>query len=354
MVKRKKKGRSLVKKVIISLLLIFFIGTLVFGYQIYNGIYRPNVFIKNKGKTYLYIHTGAKFDDVLNSLNENNYIHNSFLFQWLADRMNYTNHVKPGRYRLKNNMSNKELIELLRSGNQEAVKITFNNIRDKEQLCEKISKNIEASKSSIRDIFEDKEYLSSIGFNTSNILTMFIPNTYDFLWNTSAEEFMKRMTKEYKIFWTEERKSKAKNIGLSQTEVSILASIVELETIRRDEKNIVAGVYINRLKRGMLLQADPTVIFATGDYTIKRVLSKHLSYNSPYNTYLYKGLPPGPICIPSISSIDAVLNYNKNNFIYFCAKEDFSGYHNFASNIAQHNINARKYQRELNKRKIMN
>jgi UPF0755 protein len=196
------------------------------------------------------------------------------------------------------------------------------------------------------------DFASKYGFNEQTIMTMFIPNTYEFYWNTSADEFFERMADEYKKFWTDERKQKAKNIGLSQSEVSILASIVELETQKKDERPTVAGVYINRLKKKMLLQADPTVVFALGDFTINRVLKIHLETDSPYNTYKYSGLPPGPIYLPSISSIDAVLNFENHDYIYFCAKEDFSGYHNFAKTLAQHNENARKFQQALNKRKI--
>jgi UPF0755 protein len=351
---KRKTGKSMIRKVIVIFIVFIFVASLVAIYQVYKGIYRPNVFIKDKGRQYLYIRTGSKFEDVIKSLDENNLIKNHFFFKLLAEKMNYSNNIKPGRYKLRNYMSNKELIELLRSGRQTPVKITINNIRDKEQLCEKISENIESDKKSLEDVLSNESYLSSIGFNSNNILTLFIPNTYELLWNTSALEFMKKMEYEYDLFWNEERKNKAKNINLRPVEVSILASIVELETVKRDERNTVAGVYINRLKKGMLLQADPTVIYANGDYSIKRVLSKHLLYNSPYNTYIHKGLPPGPICIPSITSIDAVLNFNKTNYLYFCASEDFSGHHNFAATIEEHKINARKYQRELNRRKIIN
>jgi len=182
---------------------------------------------------------------------------------------------------------------------------------------------------------------------------MFIPNTYEFYWNTSAEEFFKRMAKEYKAFWTSERIAKAKKIGLSQSEVSALASIVQAEQLfHADERSRVAGLYINRLNKGMLLQSDPTLIYALGDFTIKRVLNKHKIIKSPYNTYLNTGLPPGPINLPERSSIDAVLNYEKHDYIFMCAKEDFSGYHNFAKTNRQHEIYAAKYHRELNKRRI--
>jgi UPF0755 protein len=190
------------------------------------------------------------------------------------------------------------------------------------------------------------------GFNTENFYSMFIPNTYEIWWNTSAEKFFERMHTEYSKFWTEERLNKAKAINLSPNEVSILASIVKGEAMHNDEMPKIAGLYLNRLERGILLQADPTVIFAAQDFTIRRVLNKHLAIPSPYNTYLNKGLPPGPITLPSIASIDAVLNFQKHEYIYMCAKDDFSGYHNFAKTMTEHLINARKFQHALNERNI--
>jgi UPF0755 protein len=201
-------------------------------------------------------------------------------------------------------------------------------------------------------LLNNKDFLSDYGFSPFTVFSMFIPNTYEFYWNTSAEQFFKRMNKEYEKFWNKNRETKAKEIGLTKFKVVILASIVEQETQRVDESPIVAGVYMNRLKKGMRLQADPTVIYAVGDFSIKRLFKRHLDYDSPYNTYLYKGLPPGPISLPSISSVDGVLNYEKHNYIFFCAKEDFSGYHNFASTFSQHSIYARNYQRALNNRRI--
>jgi UPF0755 protein len=199
------------------------------------------------------------------------------------------------------------------------------------------------------ELFNDNEFLKKHHLNNKTIFTIFIANTYIFNWNTSAEQFFERMYKESEKFWNGNRTKKLKELNFSRLNAITLASIVEMESYRKNERPIIAGVYLNRLKKDMLLQADPTVIFAVGDFTIKRVLKKHLEFDSPYNTYKYSGLPPGPICIPSISSIDAVLDYDKNNYIYFCAKEDFSGYHNFATTFAQHINNAKKYQRALNK-----
>ena len=199
----------------------------------------------------------------------------------------------------------------------------------------------------------DTTFLLETGLNANNVSCLFIPNTYEFYWNTSAKEFVDRMQKEYNKFWNKERLKKSAAIGLTKFEVSALASIVEIESYKKDERPIIAQLYLNRLKKRMKLQSDPTIIFAIGDFTIRRVLTKDLKIKSPFNTYLHKGLPPGPICIPSVNAIDAVLNATKNNYLFMCAKEDFSGYHNFAKTSREHSKNARKYRRALNKRKIM-
>jgi UPF0755 protein len=205
----------------------------------------------------------------------------------------------------------------------------------------------------IKEVLNDKDKLSKYGLNPDNILTVFIPNTYQLFWNSSIEDFMNKMGDAYKKFWTEDRKNKAQNIGLDQTEVSVLASIIQSESTRKDDKPIIAGVYLNRLQKGMPLEADPTLVWALNDFSIKRVLNKHKKIDSPYNTYMYKGLPPGPITLPSIESLDAVLNAQKHNYLYFCAKEDFSGYSNFAETLTEHLKNAKKYQKGLSERGIL-
>ena len=249
-------------------------------------------------------------------------------------------------------MSINDLANMLRSGNQEAVKLIFNHIRTKEQLVQKISKQLELDANDLLNLLNDSVFLAKYNLNTQTVISIFIPNTYEFWWNTSATGFFERMYSEYEKFWNKERVSKAKEIGLSPLQVIILASIVEEENYRTDEQARIAGVYMNRLKKGMLLQADPTIKFVLGDFSIKRLLYKDLEIDSPYNTYMYTGLPPGPIRIPERSAINAVLNYEKHNFLYMCAKEDFSGYHNFAVSARQHAINAKKYQHALNKLKI--
>lgn len=352
MTKKNKKSKThFFLKIILSIFFLLLLIGGITGYSYYKKIYYPNV-KTSKNITFLYIPTGSNFDDLLKILSDNCILLNISSFEWLAEQKKYTEHVKPGKYKLNNNMSNNELINLLRAGKQEPVNIVIRGFRTKEELAEKIGNNLEADSSSVMDLLNKSSFASKYGFNNENILVMIIPNTYEFYWNTSAEDFFSRMAKEYKTFWNDDRKQLASNDGITQTEVSILASIVQQEAYKIDEMPVIAGVYINRLHKGMRLQADPTVIYAVGDFTLHRVLKKHLECESPYNTYLHEGLPPGPICIPWQKSIDAVLNYQKHQYLYFCAKEDFSGYHNFAKTGAEHQKNAAKYQNALNKRNI--
>lgn len=349
-----KKKKYLVLKFFLGFIFLLAAAGGIIAYKFYNMIYQPNVVLGEKKTEFFYIRTGSTLHDVVNSLYEKNYILNRNSFEWVAEKKKFKNNIHPGRYLIKSGMNNDELINLLRSGKQEPLRVTFNNIRLKHELASAISLFLEADSSAIMKLLEDENYCRNFGFNKENILCMFIPNTYEFFWNTSAEQFFERMKIEYDKFWNDERKTKAKNIGLTEKQVSVLASIVQNETHMNDEKPRVAGVYINRIKKDMLLQADPTLIFALKDFSIKRVLNIHKETESPYNTYKYKGLPPGPICIPEISSLDAVLNYEKHDYFYFCAKDDFSGYHNFAKTYAQHCINANSFQKALNKKKIYN
>ena len=348
--KANKSGGNWKKTVAIVAVILMCLGG-VSAWEFYSMIYRPNVEFKADEK-YFYIPTGATFQEVSNALVEEGILINQASFDWVAEQKNYKLNVKPGRYKLEHRMSNNELVNLLRSGEQEPVMITFNNVRFKEELAGKVAEYIEADSTQIISLLNDSDYANNFGFNTTTLFTLFLPNTYEFWWNTSAEEFVERMAAEYKKFWTAERKQKAKQLGLSQSEVSILASIVQKETNMADEKPVVAGVYLNRLKKGMLLQADPTLVYANRDFEARRVLNKHKEIDSPYNTYKYKGLPPGPICLPNIQSIDAVLNAKSHNYLYFCAKADGSGYHSFASTYREHLKNAREFQRELNRRKV--
>jgi UPF0755 protein len=347
------KKSSFFKKVIISFLLLLFVGGGVATYWAYKLVYQPNVRLKGKSVEYFYISTGSTFNDVINKLSEQQVIVNRASFERLAELKNYKTKVRPGRYRIRDKMNNNELVNMLRAGIQEPVQITFNNIRTKEQLASRVGKKLEADSVQILDMLNNKEFASKYGLNKQTILTLFIPNTYEMYWNTSADEFMERMAKEYNNFWSDKRKAKAKEINLSQTDVSILASIVQAEQNRfNDEKPVIAGLYINRLKKDMPLQSDPTLIYALGNFNINRVLNADKEINSPYNTYKYNGLPPGPINLPEISSLEAVLNYRKSNYIYMCAKEDFSGRHNFSQTIEQHSICARRFRNALDKHNI--
>ena len=337
------------KKYILTGIVVLLLVACTIGFIFYLKIFSPNV---AKEKAYLYIHTNADFKQVMQTIQQENLLKSTTSFEWLANRKGYTDNVKAGKYLLKAGMNNNQIINMLRSGNQEAVNLVFNNIRTNEQLAGKLAKQIETDSATLIRQFNNPDFLSTYKTTPEELRLLFIPNTYKIWWNISAEELMSRMQKEYEKFWNDDRNAKAYTAGLNRKEIAIIASIVEEETNQKAEKPTVASVYVNRLRKAMLLQADPTVKYAVGDFTIKRILNKHLSTDSPYNTYKYAGLPPGPICIPSISSIDAVLENKKTDYLYFCAKEDFSGFHNFAKTMDEHLTNARKYQKALNQRKI--
>lgn len=332
-------------------MLILILGAIIayLGYQI---VIAPNVWTENQKEQYIYINNNDQFEEVKNQLYANGNIIHRRNFELLADYKKYPGNIKPGRYKITSGMNNNDLVNLLRSGNQEPIKLIFNNIRLKENLVERIDEQINIDPVEMLFKLNDSVYTHSVGFSPETIKCMFIPNTYFVYWNTSTDEFLSRMQYEYEQFWTEENKSKASQKKLSPIEVSILASIVEKETQKNDEKARIAGVYLNRLHSGWRLQADPTLIYALGDFNIKRVLNVYKDVDSPYNTYKYLGLPPGPICIPSITSINAVLNAEKHSYFFFCAKPDYSGYHNFAKTSRQHINNANAYRAFLNKEKI--
>lgn len=335
-------------KAIIIVVSIGLVVAGVRGYQLYMYIFQPNV----TQNLILEIPHEATYGQVVDSLKAHHALENQKAFEWVAKKKNYANTIKPGRYLLEKGMNNNEVIDMLRGGKQQPVDLTFNNVRKKEQFAAAIDKYLEADSSQILSLFYDTLLIKELGFTPVTFPVMFVPNTYELYWTTTPSNFAKRMKIEYEKFWNEERKTKADQIGLTPAEVSILASIVQEETVKNDEKPVVAGLYLNRLKRGMPLQADPTIKYAVNDFTLRRVLNTHLEMDSPYNTYKFAGLPPGPINFPEISSIDAVLNPKKHNFIYMCAKSDFSGYHNFAQTLAQHNRNADAYRAALDANKI--
>ena len=348
--KQKSKPRNKTLTYLIVLALFLFVS---FSYYAYQLMYTANVDTKGQ-TTYIRIRKGQGYEAVMDSIEAKHVIIDKLAFRFMAKLMDYPKLVKPGMYELPDKATNYQLIGILRSGRQTPLRLTFNNVRLKDDLAAKLAQNLDADEDDFREMFSDSQYLKQFGFTPTTIMTMFIPNTYELYWNTTPEQLMDRMKKEYDKFWTKDRIAKAKKLGLSKTEVSVLASIVEAEQNQHpDERPRIAGVYLNRLKKNMLLQADPTVVYAVGDFSIRRVLNVHTQTDSPYNTYRYKGLPPGPINLPSITSIDAVLNPEKHDYIYFCAKEDFSGYHSFAKNEADHLTNARRYQKALTAAKIM-
>lgn len=264
----------------------------------------------------------------------------------------YDASTRKGYFELKGSTSIYRAARRLAAGSQTPIKFTFNNLRLTEQLIERADECLYMGGDSLSVLLNDDRLCASYGFNTTTIKAMFLPDTYEFYWTVTPQRFVERMHEYYEQFWNEERRTKAKKAGLSPLEVSVLASIVEEETAMRDEMPVVAGLYINRLRRGIPLQADPTVKYAVGDFTLRRILNKHLETPSPYNTYLNTGLPPAPIRIPSKAAIEAVLNYRAHNYLYMCAKEDFSGYHNFATTLSEHNRNAARYHSALNRRGI--
>lgn len=336
-------------KILLAVSVLLLVVGGYFGLNMYKTYLASNVTGNEK---YIYIKTGATYDDFLNNLASKEILKDLNTFKAAAGKMNLANTLKPGRYALKSGMNNRTLINKLKSGNQDAVSLKFQNIRKKENFAAYLAKNMEADSLSFIKLLDSAAFVEKYGFNTENVYTMFIPNTYEFYWNSSPKDFFEKMLKQYNKFWNSERKQKAAALNLSPIQVSILASIVDAEALYDKEMPTIAGLYLNRLNRGILLQADPTVIFANDDFTIKRVLNSHLASNSKYNTYKYGGLPPGPIMMPSIKAIDAVLNKENNNYIYMCAKEDFSGYHAFAETREQHEINANKYRAAMNKRNI--
>lgn len=323
-----------------STLLITFV---FYGYQI---VYTPNILVDREPRVII-IAKGATYRNVQEQLAAGNFVNDMVSFSFLARLMGYDKSIKPGRYVLQTNMTNVQAIKVLKTGKQLPVKITFNNVRLLPELAEKITRNTGLSPEEFSEAVEDFAARNTRGFTRDNVMCIFLPNTYEVYFNTTGEELVQRMLEEYDLFWTDGRKAEARALGLTPEEVSILASIVQAETIKRAEAPTIAGLYLNRLRRDIPLQADPTLVYAVGDFALKRVLNEHKQINSPYNTYKYAGLPPGPINLPSLENIDAVLKAEKHDYFYMCAKEDFSGFHNFAKNLDDHNRNARRYQKAL-------
>ena len=337
------------KKILIPLIIFSTILTTgsVYTYQM---LYSPNFLINAEDK-FIIIEENTDFNQLIKKLEDDTLINDILSFSFLSKIMEYQENIKIGAYNVKMNMSNYDMITMLRSGNQTPIKLTFTYARKIDDLAEKITSKLKMSKDDLLNYLNDNIDKYS-GFKKADIISIFLPDTYEVYWNISPEKLTNKMYSEYKKFWNDERLSKLDKINLNQKEVIVLASIVASESRMLDEADRIAGLYINRLNRNMRLQADPTLIFAANDFTIRRVLNKHKKIKSPYNTYIHRGLPPGPIRLASKKYIDAVLNYEKHNYIYMCAEEDFSGYHAFATNLSDHNRNARKFQIALNNRKI--
>ncbi|MEZ4722759.1 MAG: endolytic transglycosylase MltG [Flavobacteriales bacterium] len=340
------------KNFLIGLALAIGVSGAWMAWDYYSRFFKPNVHLDDSSIEF-YIHSDWGFEELAHQLFIQQVIGDSASFAWAADYKKYTANVKPGRYIILDGMNNNQLVNLLRSGEQEPINVIVRSVRTTSELAATVGRNLEADSTAFMELINSSGFCQRYGFSPTTIITMFIPNTYQFYWNTSAEEFIERMAREYKRFWTDERIQKARKLGLSQSEVTTLASIVQAEQAAHpDERPVVAGLYLNRLRKGMRLESDPTLIHAIGDYTIKRVLNVHKEVDSPYNTYKNVGLPPGPILLPETSSIDAVLDAKSHNYVFMCAKEDFSGYHNFSSSYRDHVNNANRYRRALNQRKI--
>ena len=322
-----------------------------FSFYFWQVVYTPNILI-NKEDLVFNIPTGANFKYVQNSLYDLGIVNDLVSFSFLSKLKRYDQSIKPGSYLLQADMSNKDAINMLRSGDQVPIKLTYSNARSLEVLASKIASYLEFDSATMISNLSNSNVASSYGFTKETFMCMFLPNTYEVYITDQPIAVLDRIYSAYKIFWNPERMAKAEALNLTPEEVIVLASIVDAETNQMDEAPTVAGVYINRLNKNIKLQADPTLIFAMGDYTIKRVLYEHMQVDSPYNTYKYAGLPPGPINLPSIAAIEAVLNYVKSDYLYFCANPDFTGNHIFARNLSQHNKNARLLHLALNKKKI--
>ncbi|MGL5914528.1 MAG: endolytic transglycosylase MltG [Bacteroidales bacterium] len=332
-----------------ALMLGLGMGVLYYGYE---TLYSPNVKVPKKG-AYLHIPTGASKRDVIHILYNSKYVEDMKSLIKAMEWLNYGKKIYSGRYKIMPEMGNKQLVRILAANLQSPVNLQIGNVRTPQQLAALIAKQIEVDSASLLMALQDVDLAKEYGFTVDNFSSMFLSNTYQVYWNISLGSLMMRMNKEWNAFWNAKKRSaKLQRSGLSPTEAVVLASIVSEETAKTDEMARVAGVYVNRLKANMLLQADPTVRYATGDFSIRRILIKHTKCQSPYNTYIMKGLPPGPICVPPITAIDAVLNFEKHNYLYFCANPDFSGYHSFAKSYSLHLKNAREYQRALNKLQV--
>ncbi|HUX84204.1 MAG TPA: endolytic transglycosylase MltG [Chitinophagaceae bacterium] len=320
-------------------------GVVVLGFIIYLLLAPDTAFAR--GSRYFYLHDGWKANQVYSALSTQGILRHEKAFAWVARRVGYSRHIHSGRYLIRAGMSSFQILRLLRSGRQTPVRLVINSLRTEGDLVSLISRNLETDSGQLKDLLGREDFLRQYGLDSADQLCLVIPDTYEFYWNSSADRVVKKLARAYRDFWDSSRITQARAIGLEPPQVVVLASIVEQETNKDSEKPRIAAVYLNRMKKGIRLAADPTVKFALGDYTIRRIYGKFTQVNSPYNTYMHSGLPPGPICIPSRVTVDAVLHSPSTDDLYFCARPDFSGYHVFAATLAAHKKNARRYQHAL-------
>jgi UPF0755 protein len=346
-----KKSAKRIKNIFLFILAVV---VLFFAYSAYIAFLKPNIYLDGKKYKFIYIPTKSTYADLIAMLEEENILQDKKSFEWLAKAYDLPNTFKPGKYRVIAGMTNRQLINSIRNGRQEKVKITFNSSdHTNDDLIKKIADKLEISEEELETFFVTETPLrDKYNFTNENLRCLFIPETYELNWNTSLPDFMKLVEENYNGFWNASRKQKAKQINFTEAEVSILASIVQSESAINEEQQQIAGVYINRLKKNMPLQADPTLIYALQDFSIHRVRSRDKDIDSPYNTYQNKGLPPGPICLPYEQAMDAVLNYRRHNFLYFCAKPNLSGYSNYSVTYEDHKKYADAYQKEMDRRGI--
>lgn len=343
----KKTGKSFVVLVLVALLAIG-------GYYVYRNYFAGRIHLKNKNYTFIYIESDDTFDDVISDINTENIIEDEKKFVWLARRMELDKNIHPGKYRITNGMTNRQIINLIKYNKQEKVKLSFNTqIHDVDEFLEYMSNKLELSENDIEGVFKDDAYLASdFDLDPDNAYAAIVPGVYEVSWALTVEEFKAFLSSNYKKVWNDNRRSLAKKIGYTRGQIITLASIVQGESNIRTEQQKIAGVYLNRLKKDMLLQADPTLKYANKAYDIQRVWDSHKAIDSPYNTYKYKGLPPAPISLVSTQAIDAVLNYTRHKFLFFCAKPELNGYSDFSETYTEHEKYAKAYRKEMEKRGI--
>lgn len=338
----------MMKKIVIGVLVGIFVLAGIAYAVFYKTFLSENV--QNR-KVTVVVPPGADFDQVMDTLRKYEVLKSEETFRKTSEVLKYKK-IKIGKYDISGCRSNLDLVRMLRRGQHYSVKFTFNNVRTADQFVEKVGNKFFFEPSELRAMLHNRDTMQKYGLIDTTAVCLFIPNTYELYYDITASDFLNKMYDYYQQFWNEERKATASEIGLTPVQVATLASIVEEENMRPSEKAIIAGLYMNRIHKDMLLQSDPTVKFAIGDFARKRILNADLQVDSPYNTYKYKGLPPGPIRIPEASTMDSVLHYRHHNYLYMCAKEDFSGYHNFTASPAVHAQNAARYRAALNARNI--